>query len=54
MCVCVCVCVCIFSKSRFSLQDFHIFQGEFCYLPGGKFTARSHPRNFFKISNFPW
>ena len=37
---------------RFSPQDFHIIPGGFCYLPGGKFTARS--RKFFKIWSFPW
>ena len=38
---------------RFSPQDFHIIPGEFRYLPGEKFTARSHSENFFKIWNFP-
>ena len=37
---------------RFSRQDFHIIPGGF-YLPGGKFTPRSHPRKFSKIEFFP-
>ena len=35
---------------RFSRQGFHIIPGGF-YLPGGKFTPRSHPRKFSKIEN---
>ena len=38
---------------RLSPQDFHIIPGGFRYLPCEKFTARSHPRKFFKILNFP-
>ena len=34
-------------------HDFRIISGKFCYLPGEKFTARSHPRTFFKIWNIP-
>ena len=37
---------------RFSQQDFHIIPGRIFYLPGEKFTARSHPGKFFKIWNF--
>ena len=40
-------CVCAFV--RFSPQDFHFIPGGFCFLPGEKFTARSHPGNFFEI-----
>ena len=38
---------------RFSPQDFHIIPGGFCYLPGEKFTAMSHPGKLFKIEIFP-
>ena len=38
---------------RFSPQDFHIISGGFCYFPGEKFAASSHPGKFFKIQNFP-
>ena len=34
-------------------HDFRIISGKFCYLPGEKFTARSHPGTFFKIWNIP-
>ena len=59
ICVCVCVCVYFLFKTvrvfmRFSLQDFNIIPCGFGYLPGEKTTARSHPKIFFKIWNFPW
>ena len=44
---------CVFAFVRFSPQDFHFIPGVFCYLPCEKFTARSHPGNFFEIWNFP-
>ena len=48
--------VCFLFKTvfvRFFPQDFLIIPGGFCYLPGEKFTARSHPGKFLKLEIFP-
>ena len=34
-------------------EVFHVILGGVCYIPGEKFTARSHPGKVFKIWNFP-
>ena len=45
---------------QFTSLDFHIIPGGFrcifsgfLFLPGGKFTLRSHPGELFKIWHFP-
>ena len=48
----ICAYVSIYNSVfvSFSPQDFHIIPGGFCYLPGDKFTASSHPEKFPPVS----